>query len=294
MSNINTILIKRRTTGEAGAPASLSGGELAFNEVNSVLYYGSENGVIPIGGIGEFATNTLVGSISADLQSQIGTLDLRVTDEVAALNSTVASVSSTLDAKIDSQIAAVIDMAPEALNTLNELAAALGDDENFASNLVNTLNTVNTTMASISGSLQSELDAFEADSAQALSDEVSRAMAAEAALDSKIDSSVSTLNTTVASVSSTLDSKIDSEVSAIRDVISDEVNILSVAFDNEVSRATAAEGVLTSDLAAEVSRATAAEGALSTAMASASATLDSKIDSEVADLESAIASEVST
>jgi hypothetical protein len=167
----NTILIKRRTTGEAGAPAYLSGGELAFNEVNSVLYYGSENGVIPIGGTGEFATNTLVGSISADLQSQIVTLDAKVDSEIATLNSTVASVSSTLDSKIETQIAAVIDMAPEALNTLNELAAALGDDENFASNLVNTLNNVNSTMSSISGSLQSELDAFEADSAQALADE---------------------------------------------------------------------------------------------------------------------------
>jgi hypothetical protein len=287
MSNINTILIKRRTTGEAGAPAFLSGGELAFNEINSVLYYGSENGVIPIGGSGEFATNTLVGSISADLQSQIGTLDLRVTDEVAALNSTVASVSSTLDAKIDSQIAAVIDMAPEALNTLNELAAALGDDENFASNLVSTLNTVNTTMASISGSLQSELDALEADSAQALSDEVARATAAEAALDSKIDSSVSTLNTTVASVSSTLDSKIDSEVADLESAIASEVSTLN-------STVASVSATLTSDLAAEVSRATTAEGALSTAMAAVSASLDSKIDSEVADLESAIASEVST
>jgi len=96
MSPNNTILIKRRTTGQAGAPASLSGGELAFNEVNSVLYYGSNNGVIPIGGTGEFATNTLVGSISADLQSQIGTLDIKVDSEIATLNTTIASVSRIL------------------------------------------------------------------------------------------------------------------------------------------------------------------------------------------------------
>jgi len=267
MSNINTILIKRRTTGEAGAPASLSGGELAFNEVNSVLYYGSENGVIPIGGTGEFATNTLVGSISADLSSQIGTLDLRVTDEVSTLNTTIQSVSSTLDAKIDAQIAAVIDFAPDALNTLNELASALGDDENFASNLVTTLGNVNSTIASVSSSLQSQLDSLNSDSAEALSTEVARASAAELALDSKIDSEVadlesaiasevSTLNTTVASVSSTLDSKIDSEVADLESAIASEVSTLNTT----VASVSAA---LASDLADEVTRATAAEGAIS-------------------------------
>jgi hypothetical protein len=172
MSQINTILIKRRTSGQPGAPTSLSGGELAFNEVNSVLYYGSQNGVIPIGGSGEYATNSLVSSVStnlihstnslvssvsADLSSQIGTLDLRVTNEVSTLNSTVASVSSTLDAKIDAQIAAVIDFAPDALNTLNELASALGDDQNFASNLVTTLGNVNSTVASVSATLTSNV-----------------------------------------------------------------------------------------------------------------------------------------
>jgi hypothetical protein len=256
MSNINTILIKRRTTGQAGAPASLSGGELAFNEVNSVLYYGSENGVIPIGGTGEFATNTLVGSISADLSSQIGTLDLRVTDEVSTLNTTIQSVSSTLDAKIDAQIAAVIDFAPDALNTLNELASALGDDENFASNLVTTLGNVNSTIASVSSSLQSQLESLNSDSAEALSTEVARASAAELALDAKIDSSVSTLNTTVASVSSTLDSKIDSEVADLESAIASEVSTLNTM----VSSVSAA---LASDLADEVTRATAAEGAIS-------------------------------
>lgn len=32
--------IKRRTTGAAGPPAGLVGGELAFNEVDNTLYYG--------------------------------------------------------------------------------------------------------------------------------------------------------------------------------------------------------------------------------------------------------------
>ena len=41
--------------------------------------------------------------------------------------------------QVDSAIAAVIDSAPSTLNTLNELAAALGDDANFATTIITSL-----------------------------------------------------------------------------------------------------------------------------------------------------------
>lgn len=40
----NTIRIKRRASGGAGAPASLANAELAYNEVDDVLYYGKGSG----------------------------------------------------------------------------------------------------------------------------------------------------------------------------------------------------------------------------------------------------------
>ena len=60
----NKIRIKRRATGAAGAPSSLENAELAFNEVDDVLYYGEGTGgqdgtataVIAIGGSGAFLT----------------------------------------------------------------------------------------------------------------------------------------------------------------------------------------------------------------------------------------------
>jgi uncharacterized protein YjlB len=60
----NTIRIKRRATGNAGAPASLENAELAFNEVDNILYYGKGTGgaggtattVEAIGGVGAFVT----------------------------------------------------------------------------------------------------------------------------------------------------------------------------------------------------------------------------------------------
>jgi hypothetical protein len=41
--------------------------------------------------------------------------------------------------QVDSAIASVVDSAPSTLNTLNELAAALNDDENFASTVTTAL-----------------------------------------------------------------------------------------------------------------------------------------------------------
>lgn len=57
MPSSSTILIKRRRTGSAGAPAALMNGELAYNEISNVLYYGhgtdgqaNATNIIPIGG----------------------------------------------------------------------------------------------------------------------------------------------------------------------------------------------------------------------------------------------------
>lgn len=70
----NTIRIKRRATGNAGAPASLENAELAFNEVDNILYYGKGTGgaggtattVEAIGGLGAFITLTSEQTITGN------------------------------------------------------------------------------------------------------------------------------------------------------------------------------------------------------------------------------------
>lgn len=60
----NTIRIKRRASGNAGAPSSLENAELAFNEVDDILYYGEGTGglngsattILAIAGSGAFTT----------------------------------------------------------------------------------------------------------------------------------------------------------------------------------------------------------------------------------------------
>ena len=68
----NTIRIKRRTSGAAGSPASLFQSEVAFNEVDNVLWYGKGTGgangtagsIIAIGGDGAYLTLTGTQTVS--------------------------------------------------------------------------------------------------------------------------------------------------------------------------------------------------------------------------------------
>jgi hypothetical protein len=245
----NTLRIKRRASGAAGAPETLKNAELAFNEVDNTLYYGkgfdagtgNSVSVVAIGGDGayvnltgdqtitgektftqpiiaditgsavslETARNISVsgdatgstsfdGTANSDIQLTLAnsgvtagtygsdtavpvvTVDAkgRVTNlstQNISTNFTIAADSGTPDVVnggetltitggtgintvvsanqitinldsgyategyVDQAIANLVDSAPEALDTLNELAAALGDDPNFATTIATEL-----------------------------------------------------------------------------------------------------------------------------------------------------------
>lgn len=90
--------------------------------------------------------NTKINGITTNLQSEIDSkyekpstgiskVDL-ASDVQASLekaNTAIQSLSGyATESYVNTQVANMIDSAPEALNTLNELASALGDDPNFA------------------------------------------------------------------------------------------------------------------------------------------------------------------
>ena len=56
------------------------------------------------------------------------------------LSQSSASTNYATKTYADNAVSAVIDAAPSALNTLNELAAALNDDANFSSTVITSLN----------------------------------------------------------------------------------------------------------------------------------------------------------
>lgn len=79
----NVIRIKRRTSGAAGAPASLVNAELAFNEVDNILYYGKGTGgaggtattIEAIAGYGAYVSLTSTQTISGN-KTFTGTVNL--------------------------------------------------------------------------------------------------------------------------------------------------------------------------------------------------------------------------
>lgn len=100
----NTIRIKRRNSGAAGAPATLENAELAFNEVDDVLYYGEGTGgaggsasaILAIGGSGAFATLATAQTISG---AKTFTGDVIVPTQDAADSSTKVATTAFVKAQ---------------------------------------------------------------------------------------------------------------------------------------------------------------------------------------------------
>ena len=173
----NRLRLKRRVSGNAGAPATLLNGEVAVNEVDGVVWYGKGLGqdgnatsVIAIGGDGVFATKSYVASAVAavDVSSQLA--NYLTTANAGSTYLTISSASSTYLSQssasstyaplaspalsgspttpnvtagdsstkiantsfVMTAVANLVASAPEALNTLNELATALGNDASFS------------------------------------------------------------------------------------------------------------------------------------------------------------------
>jgi len=67
--------------------------------------------------------------VSTDTNTQLTLLD---EDDMSSNSATSAASQQSIKTYVDAEVAGLVDTAPSALNTLNELAAALGDDASFA------------------------------------------------------------------------------------------------------------------------------------------------------------------
>lgn len=107
----------------------------AINEVLAAVASG--------GGGDMLASNNL--SDLANLATARTNLDVRTTAQVtseivAAIAAVTLGTLGGLDqAAVDARVQLVVDSAPAALDTINELAAALGDDANFAATIATSL-----------------------------------------------------------------------------------------------------------------------------------------------------------
>ena len=99
--------------------------------------YNSATGVITIPTHTSQLTNNANFISLADLSAGTG---ITITDGSVAVDSTIAT-KTYADNAATTAVAAVIDAAPATLDTLNELAAALGDDANFATTVTDSIAT---------------------------------------------------------------------------------------------------------------------------------------------------------
>lgn len=93
-------------------------------------------------------TGNLTGNVTASSGSSTfnnvtinGTLDMDAASAATITNlpNPTNSGDAANKAYVDAQVAAVVDSAPGALDTLNELAAALGDDASFSTTVTNSI-----------------------------------------------------------------------------------------------------------------------------------------------------------
>jgi len=82
---------------------------------------------------------TQVGLVQTQGTTQVGLVQTEGATQVAAVQA--AAGNQLTQADIDTSISALVDSAPATLDTLNELAAALGDDANFSTTVTNSIAT---------------------------------------------------------------------------------------------------------------------------------------------------------
>jgi hypothetical protein len=78
--------------------------------------------------------NNLVAAIN-EIYSALATAGVQINDAAASTGSVYSSTKT--DAQIAAAVSSLVDGAPELLDTLNELAAAINDDANFAVTIEN-------------------------------------------------------------------------------------------------------------------------------------------------------------
>lgn len=91
-------------------------------------------------------------STDAVTKSQLDTAEAAAKARANHTGTQASTTISDFTTAVDARIATVIDAAPTALDTLNELAAALGDDPNFSATVTTSLDALDTRIDSLEAS----------------------------------------------------------------------------------------------------------------------------------------------
>ena len=88
-----------------------------------------------------FSAGSYAFDVVTDETPQLGGQLDALTNKIINLGTPTANADAATKAYVDTEVANVVNSAPAALDTLNELAAALGDDANFSTTVTNSIAT---------------------------------------------------------------------------------------------------------------------------------------------------------
>jgi archaellum component FlaC len=129
---------------------------------------------------------------------------------------------NTVTDRIASAVAGLVDSSPETLNTLSELAAALGDDPNFATTVATDIGTkVSKSGDTMTGDLslaQDPTSALHAATKQYVDDSVSQAVADLETADGEILDDINTINSSINTIESDIDTLQTTSATTVTDL----------------------------------------------------------------------------
>ena len=225
------------------------------------------------------AENVLSGKLSEEIN--------RATNKETQLQQNIDTLSGAVDYKESALNTKIEAETSRAIAKETDLETAISNEVTARETAVNNLETA---IASETVSRETEINRI----VEAINDEKTRAIDAEEALDSKIDSSVETINGTISDLNTSLSNALDQEITNRTSAES----ALQTNIDNEATARSEADIALQTNIDNEVTarenKDTELSGAISdevTARTSADETLQSNIDAEANDRISAITAE---
>jgi hypothetical protein len=132
----NTILIKRKNTTGAPALAQLAVGEMCLVIADNAIYWKKDVSTI----VGPIMVTSASGDMLKSTYDTNNNGRVDTADNSLQLGGVVASSYAT-NASVTAQINALVNGASTTLDTLAELATALGNDPNFATSITTLIGT---------------------------------------------------------------------------------------------------------------------------------------------------------
>ena len=205
-------------------------------------------------------TTAITNAISAEVSDRNSAITAAINTEVSNRNSAIATAKSeaisSANSYTDGKVADLVDSAPDLLNTLNEIAAAIADNPNYATDVANLVATkadtsyVNSEISDLDTAAQGYASAAQsAAESTAASDATTKANAAKSYADGLISTEVSNRNSAISSAITTEASDRNAAIStAISNEVSDRNDAIATAKTEAITAAETYTNNAVSDL----------------------------------------------